>query len=83
MKPRGSRSFSGTFANGSSHTRFDARPISVEGTGEDDGTGAEEVDPVLSESMRIVREALERQRELTEELEGEEPSPEGRDDDED
>ncbi len=55
----------------------------AEGTEEDEGAGAEEVDPALSESMRIVREALERQRELTEELEGEDPSPEGRDDDED
>ena len=51
----------------------------VETSDEDEGAGAEDVDdPVLSESLRIVREALERQRELTEELnDSDERPPEG------
>jgi len=49
---------------------------STEGAGEHEASQAEEEvdDPVLSESLRVVREALERQRELTEELEGNPPS---------
>lgn len=51
---------------------------------EEEGSGPEDVDdPVLSESLRIVREALERQRELTEELDGETRPPEGPDEEED
>lgn len=51
-------------------------------TGEEEITRVDEDDPILSESLRVVREALERQRELTEELEGDAPPPEGADDDE-
>lgn len=39
-------------------------------------------DPVLSESLRVVQEALERQRELTEELEGDAPAHDDPDDEE-
>ncbi|MFP3948728.1 MAG: hypothetical protein ACLFWG_08350 [Longimicrobiales bacterium] len=51
---------------------------------EDDGAGTENRDdPVLSESLRIVREALERQQELTEELDSGPPPPEGPEEEED
>lgn len=44
-------------------------------------TGEGEIDdPVLSESLRVVREALERQQELSEELEGDASSREDGDD---
>jgi len=58
--------------------RCTADLTSVDAVEKDQGQNLEEVDdPVLSESLRVVREALERQRELTEELEGEDRSPEG------
>lgn len=54
---------------------------------EDGRTEPEEVDdPLLSESLRVVQEALERQQELTEELGGDQPKSdetEETDDDED
>ena len=52
--------------------------------GEEESIRGEEEgdDPILSESLRVVREALERQRELTEELDGDAPPREGADDDE-